>query len=159
MYVWLVRQPAKILADGTVVRTSQLDGTAGFLVKPKHLAARQPDTLGVIVGIVGGHGGDVYWVQHEGADLPGAYLFTEFELSDHPVIWAVTFVERGVEFRSESQTFKAARSNFKRVKKLGMTEVRLHPPVFENREAIPGPCEVKVERRSAWDRLQDDGDI
>ncbi len=74
-----MKQPIYILDNGTRVRThKKLGKTTGFLVVMKHIEARKPDAPGVIDGIVGGHGGDVYWVRH-GQDV-AAYSFSEFEL-------------------------------------------------------------------------------
>lgn len=48
----------------------------------------EPNARGVIRGIVGGHGGDVYWVQHgtDGAGEPvvATYGWWEFELDNGP---------------------------------------------------------------------------
>lgn len=50
-------------------------------IDPRNLSRRRANAPGVIKGVVGGHGGDVYWVEHEtGAEYPAAYCFTEFEL-------------------------------------------------------------------------------
>ena len=77
-----VQQPEYILKNGTkVVTHSRLDDTGGLLIKPKHLEVRKPNQKGTIAGVVGGHGGDVYWVQHDGNEEVGAYCFTEFELA------------------------------------------------------------------------------
>jgi hypothetical protein len=64
------------------------------MVSDKNLNARKPNATGWIVGIVGGHGGDVYWVAHTSkkpetgdtipGNLTGAYCFTEFELVPPP---------------------------------------------------------------------------
>lgn len=76
-----VQQPDYILKDGTKVITHEkLDDTRGLTIKAKHLEVRKPHQKGVICGVVGGHGGDVYWVQHEGSEEVGAYGFKEFEL-------------------------------------------------------------------------------
>lgn len=65
--------------NGTRVHThKKLGKTTGLLVAAKHIEARKPDARGVINGVVGGHGGDVYWVRH-GQDV-AAYSFSEFEL-------------------------------------------------------------------------------
>lgn len=75
-------QPAYVLENGTKIRTNMvLDSTSGMLIDPRNLGQRRANAPGVIKGIVGGHGGDVYWVEHEkGAEHPAAYCFTEFEL-------------------------------------------------------------------------------
>ena len=78
-------EPTHVLADGTKVVTgvscSGPVGSAGILVKPHHLEARRPNAKGVVRGWVSGHGGDVYWVQHEDESV-GAYGFWEFELEE-----------------------------------------------------------------------------
>jgi hypothetical protein len=76
-----MNEPETILPNGTRIRTSNpLDSTAGFMVKEKHLQARKPGAVGIITGIVGGHGGDVYWVAHFDTDVTAAYGWMEFEL-------------------------------------------------------------------------------
>jgi hypothetical protein len=76
-----MREPKFILANGTkIVTNAKLDPTTGFLIAPKHLALRKPATSGEIYGVVGGHGGDVYWVRHEGDEYLAAYCYSEFEL-------------------------------------------------------------------------------
>jgi hypothetical protein len=37
---------------------------------------------GTVSGVVGAHGGDVYWVMHAGAEVPAAYCFNEFDLEE-----------------------------------------------------------------------------
>lgn len=76
-------EPAQVLGAGTKVITHETLGSiTGMLVKPQHLDARRPSTVGTIGGWVPGHGGDVYWVEHDTvAGKPIAvYCFTEFEL-------------------------------------------------------------------------------
>ena len=46
-----------------------LHATTGMLIAPKHLVVRAPDAEGVIKGFVPGHGGDVWWVEHENGDI------------------------------------------------------------------------------------------
>lgn len=74
--------PEHLLETGTKVKTHEkLDDTRGMLIDSRHLNARTPNAEGVIDGVVGGHGGDVYWVKHEGVEHHAAYCFTEFELA------------------------------------------------------------------------------
>ncbi len=47
----------KVIAD---------NGTMGMFIKPEHLALRQVGTTGTILDYVPGHGGDVWWVRHDG---------------------------------------------------------------------------------------------
>lgn len=76
-----MREPEYILESGTkIVTHAALDTTQGMLINPKHLTCRKGNQKGTIQGWVPGHGGDVYWVQHEGSNEVGAYCFTEFEL-------------------------------------------------------------------------------
>lgn len=75
-----MREPDYILNPGTAVKTySVLDVTTGFLVAKRHLDARRSDGQGVVVGIAAGHGGDVYFVQHD--EAVAAYGFWEFDLA------------------------------------------------------------------------------
>lgn len=76
-----MKEPATTLPNGTRIRThTTLDSTRGMMVAPCHLNARHASTNGRIAGIVGGHGGDVYWVDHPEEIVPAVYCFTEFEL-------------------------------------------------------------------------------
>ncbi len=75
-----MREPEYILNPMTRVKTNRLYSTGGFMITQKHIDARKPDTIGVITGIVGGHGGDVYWVAHLGDSCTAAYGWEEFEL-------------------------------------------------------------------------------
>jgi len=75
-----MEEPEYILDNGTKVHTSKvLSSTSGITVKQHHLDARKPDTPGIIRGWVAGHGGDIYWVQHEDESV-AAYGWMEFEL-------------------------------------------------------------------------------
>lgn len=76
-----MREPETILPPMTRIRTSEpLASTGGFLIAQKHLDVRKPGAVGVIMGIVGGHGGDVYWVAHLGDTCRAAYGWMDFEL-------------------------------------------------------------------------------
>lgn len=75
-----MNQPDYILKDGTKIRThATLDSVGGMMVHHAHLAARTADADGEIAGVVGGHGGDVYWVRHGQDECLAAYCFNEFE--------------------------------------------------------------------------------
>jgi len=50
-----------------------------MLIAQRHLDARRESTPGFVCGIVGGHGGDVYWVRHESGVLDAPYCWDEFE--------------------------------------------------------------------------------
>lgn len=76
-----MKEPTTILPQGTRIRTSDpLHSTGGFLIREKHVEQRKAATVGAICGIVGGHGGDVYWVAHIGGTCMAAYGWMEFEL-------------------------------------------------------------------------------
>lgn len=64
---------------GLRVRVATLGSTTGMLIKPKHLTVRQEGKVGTVLGWVSGHGGDVWWVKHDGSDDIGAYGFPEME--------------------------------------------------------------------------------
>ncbi len=95
-----MREPEYILANGTkVVTHAELSTTSGFLINPVHLSARKPSAAGVIAGVVGGHGGDVYWVKHEDGGPVAAYCFTEFEIEGkEPLVWCKVRGEGGHEY-------------------------------------------------------------
>jgi hypothetical protein len=76
-----MREPRFILTNGTKILThAKLDPITGFSISSKHIDLRKPETSGEIYGVVAGHGGDVYWVRHEGDVYPAAYCYSEFEL-------------------------------------------------------------------------------
>jgi len=50
-----------------------------MMIGPGNMSMRKSDTTGEIRGVVGGYGGDVYWVQHHGDVLFAPYCFDEFE--------------------------------------------------------------------------------
>ncbi len=78
-----MNSPATLLPSNTTIRTNaKLDDTKGMLINKRHLDQRRPSAEGRIVGIVAGHGGDVYWVLHPDTQTPAAYCFTEFELAE-----------------------------------------------------------------------------
>ncbi len=75
-----MKEPKFILEQGTFVVTNEVLGNSmGMLIIPGVLRARTPNSKGVILGIVSGHGGDVYYVMHPD-NTTGAYSFEEFEL-------------------------------------------------------------------------------
>ena len=79
-------QPEYILESGTRVQVNEkLDTPSGMLIKAEVLERRTPGVSGQINGVVGGHGGDVYWVRHDGEEDKGsAYGWWEFELEPVP---------------------------------------------------------------------------
>ena len=58
--------------------SASLTSDGGLLVAPTHLRARGPGKIGKVNGYVPGHGGDVWWVEHDDGTI-GAYCFNEFE--------------------------------------------------------------------------------
>lgn len=80
-----MEEPRHVLADGTkIVTHAWVDGTkgaSGMLVHKKHLDARRSLAKGTIRGWVPGHGGDVYWVEHEDKAI-AAYGWMDFELAE-----------------------------------------------------------------------------
>lgn len=76
-----MKQPQTILEKNTLVRTNAvLDSTQGMMVREGNLKCRKPNASGLIKGVVGGHGGDVYWVQHDPSEMLAPYCYTEFEV-------------------------------------------------------------------------------
>lgn len=76
-----MKEPEYVLKNGTRVRTHDVLGSErGMMIDAIHVRARRPAINGTIVGVVSGHGGDVYWVEHVGHAAPAAYWFTEFEV-------------------------------------------------------------------------------
>jgi|GEM_PF-4188551 len=77
-----MQEPETILVPMTRIRTNAALGpTGGFLIAQRHLDAQQPSAFGVILGLVGGHGGDVYRVAHVGGTCSAAYGWMDFELA------------------------------------------------------------------------------
>ena len=74
-----MKAPQYILIAGTpIITNAQLESTEGMFVVARHLDARKTNILGTIKGYVPGHGGDVYYVEHEPGDV-AVYCYTEFE--------------------------------------------------------------------------------
>lgn len=67
------------IQPGLRVKVKKLEGTKGFLINSKHLAVRRKGVRGTVKNWVPGHGGDVWFVQHDNSDDVGAYCFTELE--------------------------------------------------------------------------------
>jgi len=63
-----------------VVTHAELGSTAGMMVKHEYIAARRPSAKGTMRGWVPGHGGDVWWVEHEDGSV-AAYCFDELEFT------------------------------------------------------------------------------
>jgi hypothetical protein len=78
----IMKQPEFTLKKGTHVLTHpELETITGMMVSPVYLAARKVSASGTVMGVVPGHGGDVYWVNHGNGENPdvAVYCFTEFE--------------------------------------------------------------------------------
>ncbi len=61
------------------VRTTKLEDTQGMLIAQRHLSVRKEGITGTVLSYVPGHGGDVWFVKHDGTGEVGAYTFTELE--------------------------------------------------------------------------------
>lgn len=70
----------KDIKVGIHVRIGKLNPTTGMFVKRRHLDCRKEGTQGTVMGYVPGHGGDVWWVEHDGCDDVGAYSVLEMKL-------------------------------------------------------------------------------
>jgi len=82
-----MEEPQYILESGTkIVTHTNLCGTGGMLVKDQYLKARRPDAHGTIRNWVAGHGGDVYWVEHDDDKTIAVYGWMEFELVPTPPV-------------------------------------------------------------------------
>lgn len=75
-------QDCNEVKQGMKVRTTEAvnkpGATRGMMISPKHLDVREAGVRGTVMGYVPGHGGDVWWVQHENG-VVAAYCFDEFE--------------------------------------------------------------------------------
>tara|TARA_Y100000310_G_scaffold308926_1_gene352520 strand:- start:118 stop:390 length:273 start_codon:yes stop_codon:yes gene_type:complete len=80
-----MEEPEFILKNGTKVKViEELGAPTGILIKEETLARRTAGVSGQICGWVPGHGGDVYWVRHNGEENTGsAYGWWEFELEEN----------------------------------------------------------------------------
>lgn len=67
------------IKQGIRVRTTALEDTKGMMIAPRHLECRAAGIVGTVRADVPGHGGDVWFVAHDGGDEVGAYCFTELE--------------------------------------------------------------------------------
>jgi hypothetical protein len=67
------------IETGLKVKTSaELEDTRGMMVAQKHLDCRTPGITGTVEGLVGGHGGNIWWVKHDDGAV-AAYCYTELE--------------------------------------------------------------------------------
>ncbi len=65
--------------SGLRVKTTELGKTTGMMIAAEHLTVRATGVVGVVKNWVPGHGGDVWFMEHEGSNDVGAYAFNEFE--------------------------------------------------------------------------------
>ena len=64
---------------GLRVKVTHIGKTTGMIIHQKHLRVRRKGITGTVTSYVPGHGGDVWFVKHDEADVIGAYVFTELE--------------------------------------------------------------------------------
>lgn len=64
--------------QGLRVRITRDEGTMGMMIAPKYLSTRRVGATGTVKSWVPGHGGDVWWIEHDDGSV-AAYCFTEFE--------------------------------------------------------------------------------
>lgn len=62
------------IQTGDRVRVVKLDSTTGMLIADRHLQARRVGATGIVRNYVPGHGGDVWFVEHDDGSI-GAYLY------------------------------------------------------------------------------------
>ncbi len=67
--------------QGLKVKVAKLDTTDGMMIAPHHLSCRSQGVTGTVKGYVPGHGGDVWFVEHDDSDDVGAYCFNELEVA------------------------------------------------------------------------------
>lgn len=70
---------ANDVKPGLRVKTVKLQSADGMMIKPHHLSVRKEGVTGTVERYVPGHGGDVWFVQHDDSEDVGAYCFTEIE--------------------------------------------------------------------------------
>ncbi len=67
------------IRKGLTVKTADTLGTTkGFIMDPSYKAARRSGAVGQVVNYVPGHGGDVWYVQHNDDGEIAAYAYNEF---------------------------------------------------------------------------------
>ena len=85
-------KPEDIKVGMKVVTAPGLNPTTGVLIDSKFLNQRKPNQKAKVYGVVPGHGGDVWWLVHDGAtthkneqgvemldkSFIAPYMFTEF---------------------------------------------------------------------------------
>lgn len=60
-----------------IVTIDKLESTDGMMIHAKHLNERRASTPGRLLDYVPGHGGDVWFVEHEGAAVAAVYSLAE----------------------------------------------------------------------------------
>ncbi len=73
-----MKEPEYVLPFGLRVMSNEFFSDAGLMVRRQYLDARKPHMPGFIIGFVGGHGGDVYWVQQNDGSV-AVYAWTEID--------------------------------------------------------------------------------
>lgn len=76
-----VKLGLKVCTLRSVKSGADYEQTKGMMIAAKYLNARRPNCGGTIRGYVGGHGGDVWWVEHAPDDV-AAYAYNEFEVDN-----------------------------------------------------------------------------
>lgn len=77
-----MEQPRQILENGFRVKTVDVfekNATMGMVGDPGYIAARKNGESGKIAGVVGGAGGDLYFVKHDVDGTVAVYCFNEFD--------------------------------------------------------------------------------
>jgi hypothetical protein len=73
--------------DLRIKTANVLESTQGMIVPVTNLNNRKPGMLGRITGYVPGHGGDVWWVEHDEDHLIAPYSVMEMsELAEQPFL-------------------------------------------------------------------------
>lgn len=76
-----MKQPNQLPAIGTKLRThDKLGSEVGLMVHSRHIANRMRSSECTYIGYVPGHGGDVWWCEHEAGKV-AAYSFAEVEFA------------------------------------------------------------------------------
>lgn len=65
--------------SGLRVRITKDEGTMGMMIAAKNLNNRAVGKTGKVKGYAPGHGGDVWWIEHDDGSGAAAYCHTEFE--------------------------------------------------------------------------------
>ena len=66
-----MRTVEEVIRPGLPVKVGPLLSTAGMIISERALSRRETGVTGKVHGYVAGHGGDVWWVVHEGARRVG----------------------------------------------------------------------------------------